>query len=138
MDYTFTKEDIKFVEKAIELKNKGYYIDGRQLTEVYNRVLHKRANVTNCGSCLRQRITELEAALNRFKHLMEISGFTDTNEYFTALDIENEKLSDLKPSESVSESQPTTTKADENKELTEAEKMKEKMAKVRAARKNKK
>lgn len=130
----WTNDDIEKIERFIELKNKGYYCDGRQLTEVYNRVLEKRVNVTNCGSCLRQRVSELEAALNHFKHLMELSGFTSTNEYLTALDIE----ADLKPSESVSESQPTTTKEDENKELTEAEKMKVKMAKVRAAKKDRK
>lgn len=67
INYQFTQEDIKFVEKAIELKNKGFYIDGSQLTEVYNRVLGKRVNPTNCGSCLRQRINELEGALNHFK-----------------------------------------------------------------------
>lgn len=61
------KEDIEKVEKFIEIKNKGYYADGAQLTEVYNRVLEKNANVTNCGSCLRGRVQELENALNYFK-----------------------------------------------------------------------
>lgn len=65
----WTSDDVKMVEKFIEIKNKGYYCDGGQLTEVYNRVLEKRVNPTNCGSCIRQRINELEAALNRFKEL---------------------------------------------------------------------
>lgn len=59
------------VEKFIEIKRKGFYVDGTQLTEVYNRVLNKRVNPTNCGSCLRQRTNELEDALNRFKRLSE-------------------------------------------------------------------
>lgn len=63
------QEDIKLIEKFIEIKNKGYYADGKQLTEVYNRVLNKNANVTSCGSCLRQRVNELESALNYFKEL---------------------------------------------------------------------
>ena len=67
----WTNEDVKMVEKFIEIKNKGYYCDGGQLTEVYNRVLEKRVNPTNCGSCIRQRINELEEALNRFKKLSE-------------------------------------------------------------------
>jgi hypothetical protein len=67
----WTSEDIKFVEKAIEIKNKGYYLDGGQLTEVYNRVLEKRATPTNCGSCIRQRVSELEAALAQFKKMNE-------------------------------------------------------------------
>lgn len=67
----WTSDDVKMVEKFIEIKNKGYYCDGGQLTEVYNRVLAKRVNPTNCGSCIRQRINELEEALNRFKKLSE-------------------------------------------------------------------
>lgn len=67
IEYNFTQEDITFVEKAIELKKKNFYIDSTQLTEVYNRVLNKRVAPTNCGSCLRQRITELEGVLLHFK-----------------------------------------------------------------------
>ena len=67
----WTNEDVKLVEKFIEIRNKGFYCDGGQLTEVYNRVLDKRAAPTNCGSCIRQRINELEGALNSFKKLSE-------------------------------------------------------------------
>ena len=65
----WSKEDIELVEKFIEIKNKGYYCDGMQLTQVYNRVLEKNVNVTNCGSCLRGRVSELEAALRYFKEM---------------------------------------------------------------------
>ena len=71
--YTFTSDDIRLVERFIEIKNKGYYCDGKQLTEAYNRILGKNVNVTNCGSCLRQRVCELEAALNAFKELSKKS-----------------------------------------------------------------
>lgn len=69
----WTDEDIKLVERFIEIRNKGYYADGGQLTEVYNRVLDKRVNPTNCGSCIRQRINELEESLNRYKRSLEAS-----------------------------------------------------------------
>ena len=65
----WSKEDIELVEKFIEIKNKGYYCDGAQLTQVYNRVLEKNVNVTNCGTCLRGRVSELEAALRYFKEM---------------------------------------------------------------------
>ncbi len=65
----FSKEDIERIEKFIDIKNRGYYADGGQVTEVYNRVLERNVNVTNCGSCLRGRIQELENALNQFKAL---------------------------------------------------------------------
>lgn len=67
----FTKEDIELIEKFIEIKNKGYYADGKQVTDCYNRVLERNVNVTNCGSCLRQRVNELEVALNHFKSLSD-------------------------------------------------------------------
>ena len=104
----WNKEDIEIVEKFIEIRNKGYYCDGAQLTEVYNRVLEKHVNVTNCGSCLRQRVNELAEALERFKRLSEAS----------------------KPDE------PITTPEEENKAVVDQKKedMKARMEKVRAAR----
>mgnify|MGYP003300523293 CR=1 FL=1 len=68
---TWTKEDVQLVEKFIDIKNRGFYVSGEQLTSAYNRILHKNVNVTQCGSCLRQRVNELEEALNRFKRLSE-------------------------------------------------------------------
>lgn len=109
-NYNFTQEDINKIERFIEIKNKGYYCDGTQLTEVYNRVLNKRANVTNCGSCLRQRVSELEGALNHFK-----------------------------ASEAKKQEELASIKAKENKAVTEPiNDVKERMQKVRAARKNSK
>ena len=114
----WTSDDVKMVEKFIEIKNKGYYCDGGQLTEVYNRVLEKRVNPTNCGSCIRQRINELEEALNRFKKLSE--------------ELEKEKVEDTKEEENASLDAGATNV--ETKALTEAEIMKQKMARVRAAK----
>ena len=68
----WTNEDVVLVEKFIDIKNRGYYCDGGQLTEVYNRVLEKSAPPTNCGSCMRARISELETALNQFKKTLEV------------------------------------------------------------------
>lgn len=67
----WTNEDVVMVEKFIDIKNRGYYCDGGQLTDVYNRVLEKNVPPTNCGSCMRNRINELEVALNQFKKTLE-------------------------------------------------------------------
>lgn len=69
--YRFTAEDIKLVEKFIEIRNKGYYADGKQVTDVHNRILGTNLNPTNCGSCIRNRISALETALNAFKKVVE-------------------------------------------------------------------
>lgn len=68
----WTSDDVKMVEKFIEIKNKGFYCDGTQLTTVYNRVLEKNVAPTSCGSCMRARISELETALNSFKKTLEV------------------------------------------------------------------
>ena len=109
MNYNFTEDDIKFVEKAVELKNKGYYIDGNQLTEVYNRILNKRVNTTSCGSCLRQRISELEGALNHYKAKEAISRGNDS--------VPEEEPRPSKGLEGNEVALPTVTKEDKNKSI---------------------
>ena len=79
----WTNDDVKMVEKFLEIRNKGYYCDGGQLTEVYNRVLEKNAPTTNCGSCMRARISELETALNSFKKTLEVEAKDEPKEKIT-------------------------------------------------------
>lgn len=67
----WNKQDLEMVEKFIAIRNKGYYCSGTEVTDVYNRVLGKNLRPTNCGSCIRARINELETALNAFKRLSE-------------------------------------------------------------------
>ena len=69
---TWTDEDVKFVEKAIEIRNRGYFINGGELVERYNRILGKNRAKTNCSSCLRGLVTELENALRQFKKDIEL------------------------------------------------------------------
>lgn len=69
----WTNDDVTIVEKFIEIKNKGYYADGTQVTEVYNRILNKKVAPTNCGSCIRARINEMEQELNKFKRQLELN-----------------------------------------------------------------
>ena len=59
------EEDRIKIRKFEEIKNKGMYASGVEVTEVYNRVLNKRLPSTNCGSCIRQRVQEMVNALNR-------------------------------------------------------------------------
>ena len=63
----WTEEDIEKVRKFINIKNKGHYVETHELTTVYNRVLGKHVSNTSCGSCLRQRVEELERALMRYE-----------------------------------------------------------------------
>ena len=110
MNYTFTDEDIKLVEKFIDIKNRGLYADSAQLTNVYNRVLNKHATPTSCGSCIRARVQELENALNHFKAKIALESKKEQEE----------------------------NKAADASTPKENEDIKERMARVRAARKVKK
>ena len=94
INYTFTKEDIELAEKFIDIRRRGYYADSKQLTDLYNRVLHKHVTPTNCSSCLSQRTRELEDALNHFKRTIEL---------------------DSKPVDESKQDEPITIKEDENK-----------------------
>lgn len=81
----WTKEDIALVQKFIEIRGKGLYCDGTQVTEAYNRILNKNLRPTSCGQCIRQRINELEASMKRFiakseEENAKESGFTTTEE----------------------------------------------------------
>ena len=88
----WTNEDIALVEKFIEIKNKGFYCDGGQLTQVYNRVLERNVNSTNCGSCIRQRINELEVALNHFKKLSEATKQVEVDNVENAVNLHSNSL----------------------------------------------
>lgn len=61
------QEDIDKVRKFIDIRNRGHYVETHELTDVYNRVLEKRVTNTTCGSCLRQRVNELERALKQYE-----------------------------------------------------------------------
>lgn len=88
----WTNEDVKMIEKFIDIKNRGYYVDSKQLQEVYNRVLEKNLPPTNCGSCLRNRVSELETALRGFKKQMEGSGYTETEQLINEINAIEEEL----------------------------------------------
>ena len=67
MNYTINAEDAKLIRKFDEIRQRGYYADGNQVTQIYNRVFNTRLNSTSCGSCLRQRIQQMVDALNHFE-----------------------------------------------------------------------
>lgn len=91
----WTNEDVKLVEKFIDIKDRGYYVEGYELTQVYNRVLEKNVQPTNCGSCLRQRINELQVALQQFKKSIEVNS--EASEGITEDKVDNTKEEDKKP-----------------------------------------
>lgn len=65
---------IKKIRNWGEIANKGGYANGKDVTEIYNQVLGKNVPSTNCSSCIRQRVRELN------KHLDLIEAQTTNKE----------------------------------------------------------
>jgi len=71
---TITNEDLELIRKFQAIRDKGYYCDGKQVTDLHNKVLGTRLNPTNCGSCIRQRINALVAAADKFERMMKVQN----------------------------------------------------------------
>ena len=69
-----SNEDLALIRKMEEIGQRGYYVDSAQLTSLYNRVLEKRVNPTNCGACLKARLNELVEAANRFERMIQLNS----------------------------------------------------------------
>lgn len=69
--YNFTEENIKMVERFIDIKNRGLYCSSQQLQNVYNQVFGVNMATTTCGSCLRKRVCDLEKALASWRKEQE-------------------------------------------------------------------
>lgn len=72
-----SNEDLALIRKMEEIGRHGYYVDSVQLTELYNRVLEKRVNPTNCGACLKTRLNELVEAADKFERMIELEKKED-------------------------------------------------------------
>ena len=62
---TISSEDAEFIEFAYNLVNSAKYPSFTKVTEVYNRVYNKQLSSTSCAQCIRQRILELKATLDK-------------------------------------------------------------------------
>lgn len=93
----FTKENIELIEKFIIIKNQGRYASGQEVTKVYNEVFDKNIPTSNCSSCIRTRITELENALRNFKKLSEQAQEAVKTEEVDNVSTKDEKEPSAKP-----------------------------------------
>ena len=62
---TISSEDAKFIEFAFSLVNSAKFPSFTKTTDVYNRVFNKQLSSTSCAQCIRQRILELKATLDK-------------------------------------------------------------------------
>lgn len=95
----FTEQDIKDIERFVEIKNKGYFCNANQLQVVYNRVFDRNLPATTCSSCMRRRIQELEDAMNRYKREQENLKIEAAKVVLSVLEEETEQPTEEKEEE---------------------------------------
>lgn len=75
-----SSEDIEKIRRFKAIMDKGFYASGQEVTDLHNKVLGTRLASTNCGSCIRQRISALVDALNKFIKAQELEKKTEAND----------------------------------------------------------
>lgn len=123
---TISSEDAEFIEFAFSLINSAKFPSFTKVTEVYNRVYKKQLSSTSCSSCIRQRILELKATLDKIN--AEILKEEETE---TITDIpyntENHKNNEIKNGGEIKkESKEVEEKSEEDQGVEEAEQKKPK------------
>ena len=121
---TISSEDAEFIEFAYSLINSAKYPSFTKVTEVYNRVYNKQLSSTSCGACIRQRILELKATLDKIN--AEILKKEETE---TITDIpystENQTNNEIKNGGEIKkESKEVEEKSEEDQGVEEAEQKK--------------
>lgn len=62
----FTNEDIEYCEYLKDALARGFSVNGKKITELYNRILNKNIPPTSCGSCLRNRAKVILQEYDKF------------------------------------------------------------------------
>lgn len=117
---TISSEDAEFIEFAYSLINGAKYPSFTKVTEVYNRVYNKQLSSTSCSQCIRQRILELKATLDKINAeiLKEKETETITNiPYSTENKINNKIKSGGEINEDGKEVEEKSTEESEQKKL---------------------
>ena len=122
---TISSEDAKFIEFAYNLVNSAKYPSFTKTTDVYNRVFNKQLSSTSCAQCIRQRILELKATLDKINAeiLKEEKEIIPSN-------TENKINNKIKSGGEINENgKEVEEKSEEDQGVEEAEQLKEKKLK---------
>lgn len=120
---TINEKDYEIIRKFEDILRRGYYASGEQVTELHNRVLGTSLRSTNCSACIAARVRALVDAANKYDRQRAAEKASDNG--------------GGEASEPRTEGGLDSTKAEENKAPGGDTSMKERMARVRAAKKKK-
>lgn len=62
-----TNEQIEKIEQLSYARQRNMRVNAKEVTELYNQVTGKNAKTTTCSTCLRNRISEMEQVLKKYK-----------------------------------------------------------------------
>lgn len=115
-----SSEDAEFIEFAYKLCNSAKYPSFTKVTEVYNRVYNKQLSSTSCGACVRQRILELKATLDKINaEILKEDNETITDIPYSTENKINNKIKN--GGEIKKESKEVEEKSEEDQGVEEAE-----------------
>ena len=121
---TISSADAEFIEFAFSLVNSAKYPSFTKVTEVYNRVYNKQLSSTSCGACIRQRILELKATLDKLNE--EILKEKEEKEIIPS-NTENKENNEIKSGGGINENgKEVEEKSAEDQGVEEAEQKKPK------------
>ena len=124
---TISSEDAEFIEFAFSLVNTSRYPSFTKVTEVYNRVFNKQLSSTSCAQCIRQRVLELKATLDKLNE--EILKEKEEKEIIPS-NTENKENNEIKSGGGINENgKEVEEKSEEDQGVEEAEQLKEKKLK---------
>ena len=121
---TISSEDAEFIEFAFSLVNSAKYPSFTKVTEVYNRVFNKQLSSTSCAQCIRQRVLELKATLDKLNE--EILKEKEEKEIIPS-NTENKENNEIKSGGGINENgKEVEEKSEEDQGVEEAEQKKPK------------
>ena len=121
---TISSEDAKFIEFAFSLVNSAKFPSFTKTTDVYNRVFNKQLSSTSCAQCIRQRILELKATLDKLNE--EILKEKEEKEIIPS-NTENKENNEIKSGGGINENgKEVEEKSEEDQGVEEAEQKKPK------------
>ena len=92
---TISSEDAEFIDFAYKLINSAKFPSFTKVTEVYNRVYNKQLSSTSCAQCIRQRVLELKATLDRINmEILKEKEDDKVNDDKVATDKKDDKVND--------------------------------------------
>lgn len=62
-----SSEDLERIKKYEQALNRGFIVQGAEVTATYNRVFETYLAPTSCSSCVRQRVSKLVDAMKQFE-----------------------------------------------------------------------